>query len=109
MSQIFKEPIPNELLFSLLERISGKEGDCFLVDYIAFKKGMYHGWVEAFIHACFPYYYISKRRKYLERTVTYPSFITVLRQICKANAITYTTTMKYAQSDYDIVYYVKAE
>ena len=52
-----------------------------------------------------PYYHISKR-KYLERKLTYNSFITVIRQICNFNKITYTSQLKYDKSTYDITYYI---
>ena len=70
-----------------------------------FKKGIFKETIPKFLEMCLPYYHISKR-KYLERKVTYKSFTTVLRQICNANKITYTSQIKYDKSSYNIVYYI---
>ena len=61
--------------------------------------------IDNFINQCTPYYHISKR-KYLERKITYNSFITIIRQICNFNKITYTSQIKYDKSEYDILYYI---
>ena len=68
-------------------------------------KGIYNTFIEDFIQVCLPYYHISKR-KYLERKLTYNSFVTIIRQICNFNNITYTSQIKYNKSTYDIVYYI---
>ena len=104
-SQIFKNNIPNEMLFNLLDKLCLKEDSSYTFNIVAFKKGVYNEDIQQFIVECTPYYYLSKR-KYLERKLTYNSFITILRQICKYNKITYTTEIKYDKSLYDIVYYI---
>ena len=38
--------------------------------------------------------------------LTYNSFTTIIRQICKYNQITYTSQIKYDKSTYEIVYYI---
>ena len=42
----------------------------------------------------------------LEREVSYNMFTTILRQICKHNAIMYTSQIKYNESNYNIQYMV---
>jgi hypothetical protein len=104
-SQIFKNNIPNDLLFALIEDISIKTEKCYVINNNAYKKGMFNESISKFLEQCKPYYHISKR-KYLERKINYNSFITILRQICNFNKITYTSQIKYDKSQYDIIYYI---
>ena len=71
----------------------------------SFKKGIYKDLITKFLENCKSYYHISKR-KYLEKELTFNSFITVLRQICNFNNITYTSNIKYDKSSYFITYYI---
>ena len=103
--QIFKDHVPNELLIKLLNDIAIKTEKCYVLNNNCYKKGMFNNIIENFITQCIPYYHISKR-KYLERKITYNSFITIIRQICNFNKITYTSQLKYDKSTYDIMYYV---
>ena len=104
-SQIFKQNISNSLLFQLLDDIAVKNvKDCFyFVDHNVYKKGVFTKKIEEFYKICRPFYHISKR-KYLDKKLTYNSFITVIRQICNSNKLTYTSQIKYNKSIYDIVY-----
>ena len=104
-SQIFKNKIPNELLLTLLADISVKTDKCFVFNNNSYKKGIFNETIPTFLEACKPYYHLSKR-KYLERKINYNSFITILRQICNFNNITYTSQIKYDKSNYDIIYYI---
>ena len=103
--QIFKNPIPSQLLIKLLNDIAIKTDKCYVLNNNAYKKGMFNDIIINFIEECKPYYYLSKR-KYLEKKHTYSSFITIIRQICNFNKITYTSQIKYDKSNYDIVYYI---
>jgi len=51
------------------------------------------------------YYHLSKQF-YLERKMTYNSFTTILRQICKNNNIMFTSQIKYNESKYNIDYLI---
>lgn len=104
-SQIFKNQIPNNLLFELLDKICFKNEKHYTFNVDSFKKGLYSEDIQNFLTSCIPYYHLSKRR-YLEKNLTHNSFITVLRQICNYNKITYTSKIKYDKSTYDIVYYI---
>jgi hypothetical protein len=104
-SQLFKQQIPTELVFELLDKISIKTDNYYIVDINAYKKGIFNNTIPQFIEKCIPYYFLSKR-VYLQRELTCKSFITVLRQICNFNKITYKSQIKYDHSDYDIVYYI---
>ena len=104
-TQIFKNNIPNNNLFELLDKIAPKNEKHYTFNSDSFKKGVYNESIQNFLVFCKPYYHISKR-KYLERKLTYTSFTTILRQICNFNKITYTSQIKYDKSTYDIVYYI---
>jgi len=104
-TQIFKNNIPNELLFNLLELICIKSEKYYILNNESFKKGIYNESITKFIEECKPYYHLSKR-KYLERKINYKSFTTILRQICNCNKITYTNKIKYEKSTYFIIYYI---
>jgi hypothetical protein len=104
-AQIFKNHVPNKLLFDLLDLICVKNEKYYLFNNISFKKGLFNDEITNFFISCKPYYHISKQ-KYLERKLDYNSFTTVLRQICNYNKITYTSQIKYDKSTYDIFYYI---
>ena len=105
-SQIFKKNINNDIFFKLLDHISIKTDKYYIVDNISYKKGIFTNSIPNFLEECKSYYYLSKRKTYLERNLTYNSFITVIRQICNFNNITYTSQIKYDKSKYDIVYHI---
>ena len=41
-SQIFKEHIPNELLFGLMDKIAIKTDKCYVVDKSSYKRGLFN-------------------------------------------------------------------
>lgn len=110
MSQIFKNQIPIEMLYELLDKICVKHNHTtnsyYLYNINSFKKGMYNQSIPNFLVDISPFYHISKRVKYLERSQTNISFATILRQICNLHSIKYTSEIKYDKSSYDIEYYI---
>jgi hypothetical protein len=104
-SQIFKEAFPTFILQKLLDSIAIKITNGYVINHNVYKKGLFNEKIIEFIKECMPYYHVSKR-KYLEKKLTYNSFVTIIRQICNFNKITYTNKIKYENSQYDIVYYV---
>jgi len=104
-SQIFKNKIPNELLFDLLNKICLKNEKQYTFCINSFRKGLYNEEIKDFLEVCRPYYHISKR-KYIDKNLTYKSFTTILRQICNYNKIIYTSEIIYNKSKYDISYYI---
>jgi hypothetical protein len=103
--QIFKNNIPREILFELLDEICLKNEKHYTLDIDSFKKGVFKEIIQKFFEKCRQYYHLSKR-KYLDKKLTYNSFTTVIRQICNFNKITYTSQIKYDKSTYTIVYYI---
>ena len=79
------------------------ESEKNIVNNNVYKKGIFNGKIAAFYEVCKPYYHLSKR-KYLDKKISYNTFITVIRQICNSNKITYTSQIKYDKSVYDIIY-----
>jgi hypothetical protein len=103
--QIFKHPIPKQLLTTLLDAICLKNEKHYTLNNEVFKKGIFKELIPTFIEEAREYYFNSKKI-YLDRKLTYTSFTTVLRQICNYHKITYTSKIKYDKSKYDIVYYI---
>lgn len=103
--QIFKKKIPNDFFFKMLESICSKNDNYFIFTIESFKKGIFKEIIQQFIIDCNEYYHISKR-KYLENTLCYNSFTTILRQICNFNQITFTSKIKYNKSLHYIEYFI---
>jgi hypothetical protein len=106
-TQIFKQKIPNDLLIGLLNQIciKTKEDNYYIINNESYKRGILNDSILHFIENCKLYYHKSKF-KYLERKLIYKNFITIIRQICNANNIRYTSKIKYQASSYDIIYYI---
>lgn len=106
-TQIFKQKIPNDLLIELLNQIciSDISYNYYIINNEAYKRGIFNNTIINFIEKCKLYYHKSKL-KYLDRKLSYKSFITIIRQICNANNIKYTSQIKYQASTYDIIYFI---
>jgi hypothetical protein len=105
MKQIFRRNIPNELLFELLDKICLKTEKYYLFDNNAFKKLVYNNLHSDFLNAITEFYHSSKQF-YVTRKLTYNSFTTIIRQICKSNNIMFTSQLKYNESKYNIDYFI---
>lgn len=104
-SQIFKQRVPNDMLFKLLDNTCLKNEKHYTFTIESYKKGIFNNSIIQFLNECVPYYFVSKRI-YLKCPPTHKGFLTVLRQICNHNNITYTSQIKYDKSTYDIVYHI---
>lgn len=107
MSQVFKKPVPKNILFNFLDRIGCKKTDkCYIVDITAFKRAIYNNDLEIFIKSIKEYYYMSKFH-YVDIThMSHNKFNTIIRQLCKCNAIEFSKYIKYDKSSYSVVYNV---
>lgn len=103
--QIFKSEVPKDVLFNFLDNICIKNEKNYILNLMAFKKGVFNESIIEFFKNINKHYHNSKK-KYLEKKLTYNSFITVIRQICNHLKITYTSQVKYDKSVYDIIYYI---
>jgi hypothetical protein len=102
-NQIFKKNVPNELLFTLLDKICFKTDEYHLIDNNAYRKLLFYNLDKEFVDDILNYYHLSKQF-YILRKMTYKSFTNIIRQICKQNLIQYITEMKYNESKYNIVF-----
>jgi len=102
-NQIFKKNVPNELLFTLLDKICFKTDEYHLIDNNAYRKLLFYNLDKEFVDDILNYYHLSKQF-YILRKMTYKSFTNIIRQICKQNLIQYNTEMKYNESKYNIVF-----
>ena len=103
--QIFRNSVPDELLFDFLEKIALKTEKYFLIDMNTYKKMIFYKYNDEFCESLKTYYHASKHF-YLERKMEYNSFTTILRQICKNKNIMFTTQIKYNESKYNINYLI---
>ena len=103
--QIFRERVPNSILFDLLDKVCLKTNNYFLFDMNAYKKIIYNKSYTDFFETLKPYYHLGKQF-YIEREISYNGFTTILRQICKYNAIMFTSNIKYNASKYNIDYVI---
>lgn len=105
LKQIFRENIPIEILFNLLEKICLKTEKYYLIDNNAFKKITYNKYEDDFLEKILPYYQESKKF-YVTRSFNYNSFVNIVRQICKSNDVMFTSKIKYNESKYNIDYFI---
>ncbi len=105
LKQLFKENVPEKILFDLLEQICLKTEKYYFVDTNAFKKMLFHNLHEPFLESIKLYYHASKRF-YVERKLTYNSFTNIIRHICKSNVIMFNSQLRYNESKYSIDYFI---
>ncbi len=104
-SQIFQRSPSLIVLSTFLNKYGEKRARAVLFSKAAFKKAAIDGAIEAFCSKMSSYYYPSKRF-YLTRKMNYKNFVTLIRQVCKYHTVPFTSAIKYAHSDYEIVYSV---
>ena len=105
LKQIVKVPIPNSLLFDLLEKTTLKTDKYYLVDINCYKKILFHKYHEPFLKRLRKHYYFSKLY-YLDREFNYASFTNIVRQICKSNNVAFESKIIYQESTYTIDYFI---
>jgi len=106
MSQIFKKNIDSELIISFLKEFCQNEKkNEYIFSPISFKKAEYNNKILNLIENLKEYYHKSKQF-YLNRTMTYKHFLTVLRQICNHLCLSYTSKILYNKSKYNIIYII---
>ena len=105
MTQLFRKPIENSLLFDLLDQICIKTDKFYVIDLNAYKKMLYYELNVEFCKSLLDYYHFSKQF-YLKRKLTYNFFTNIVRQLCKSKNIMFTSNIKYNESNYGIEYYI---
>jgi len=104
-SQIFKNQISPDILLALLDKICIKNEKFYILNKTSYKKGEYLNILTPFNKLLLPNYHTSKQY-YVTRKQNYSSFVTIIRQLCRLNNISYTSKIIYNKSTYDIVYYI---
>jgi len=105
-NQLFQHDISNSILFSLLDKICTKIDDkYYILNRVSFKQGQYYKYIEDFCNEIQNNYFESKKY-YVTRKLDYNKFTTIIRHICKANNINFTSKIKYDKSQYEILYYI---
>ena len=103
INQLFKKDIPINILLSFLKENFEEKETHFIINKFLYKKTEYNNNISLFISTIKEYYYSSKR-KYIQREMNYNYFLTIIRQLCNANGINYTTKLVYDKSSYEIEY-----
>ena len=103
--QIFVKPVPQDLVYDLLDKIATKSDKYYIVDINTYKRLKYYKLHTDFIASAATYYHVSKKF-YVEREMTYNSFVNIVRQICRGNKVNFTSKIKYTDSTYNIEYYI---
>ena len=83
----------------------------FMLDIIAFKRGIFMGVIEPFMLMLATECYHDRYRFYAERSMATPAaythFVQVIRHICKGNRIEMIPSLKYEQSQSNKVYHIE--
>ena len=107
-SQLFKEPIPLEILFDFLSKVCEKEHSYYKFNSDAYKRANLDDTLSLFLEKIKPYYHIAKR-KYVDRKQSYSNFVTILRQLSNNQNVGYTSKIFYSKSKYEIIYYINPQ
>ena len=98
--------ISNQYFFETLDKICLIQNDkYYLINNAAFKKMRLLELYDPFIEDLKNHYKKSKLH-YLTRQPKYNYFTTIIRHICKANKVMYSSKIKYDKSNYEIIYYI---
>lgn len=103
--QIFVKPVPQDLIYDLLDKVATKTDKYYIMDIDTYKRVKFYELHKEFISTMAAYYHLSKKF-YVERPMTYTTFVNIIRQVCRSNKVTFTSKIKYNDSTYNIEYYI---
>lgn len=103
--QVFVKPVPQDLIYDLLDKVATKTDKYYIVDIDTYKRVKFYELHKEFISTMTSYYHLSKKF-YVERPMTYITFVNIIRQVCRSNKVTFTSKIKYNDSTYNIEYYI---
>lgn len=103
--QIFVKPVPQDLIYDLLDKVATKTDKYYIMDIDTYKRVKFYELHKDFISTMAAYYHLSKKF-YVERPLTYTTFVNIIRQVCRSNKVTFTSKIKYNDSTYNIEYYI---
>ena len=105
MSQIFKADIPNDIIYEFIKKYGEEGTNNYIISKNSYKKANMNSDIDDFYKKLKEYYYTSKLF-YIERKKSYKNFVTIIRQICKHNKIPFSSKIYYANSNYEIKYFI---
>jgi len=103
--QIFKINIDNNIFFDFLDKNCSIENNIYTFDISSYKRSKLNNSYNDFINELKDKYYESKK-SYIDRAINYNRFTTIIRQICNANSINFTSKIIYFGGSYHINYYI---
>ena len=103
---VFKENIPNEILYDFLKKYCLIENNYYILDKLTYKKYEYNDEINKFKYKLKEKYNNSKKY-YVERENNYNNLLTIIRHLCKKNNINYKSKIKYDKNKYNIIYYIE--
>jgi len=106
LQYIFRDHIPIEYLLNVLDIICIVSEKQYIINFNAFRLLQYHNLFPAFSEKI-KYAYKPSKHYFLTRTLTYNSFITIVRHICRINHVSFEAKFNYQHSLYNIDYYIK--
>ena len=105
-TQLFKTIVPIQIILDFLKEVADEKEDYYILNKILYKQAEYNNHIAPFIESLKLYYYKSKLY-YVERKLDYIKFMTIIRQLCNANKLEYTSKIIYNNSNYEIEYAIK--
>ena len=105
LQYIFREHIPIEYLLDILDVICIVTEKHYIINFNAFRLLQYHNLFPPFSEKI-KYAYKPSKQYFLTRKLTYNSFITIVRHICRINNIHFEAKFNYQHSLYNIDYYI---
>lgn len=103
-NQIIKSDISSSIVIDFIINNCRKEGEEYVSDKAVFKIMYQNGILVDFIEKIKPFYFDSKKF-YVERTLNYKNYNTILRQITKNANIPTRKKINYFHNSYEIIYY----
>ena len=103
MNQVFQKEPPFDILNNMLQRFADKERDKYIVDYVTYKRIVFHDYHYKWLFDLRGYYYKSKAF-YVTRPFSFTSFVNVVRQLCKVFNIKYEYSCDPKQSYHRLKY-----
>ena len=103
MIQLFKSYPNKDEFITFIKSHCVKEQKYYKLTPEIYKQIIFKDALYPYLETIKPHYHISKQI-YITRKMTYTRFITIIRHLCKLLEITYTSTMKYSNSTYQIDY-----
>lgn len=107
-TQVFRKLVPKPYLFGILDQVCFKTDTYYLVDYNSYRIFLHKNLRDDFVLELENYYHTSKCF-YINRKMTYNSYINIIRQICKTNRIHFEPQIKYNKSRYCIEFVIYHE